>query len=141
MPNHEHFLNSTRLTILEGGKVDVYYFSPEEIYKYKWDGKKNWPRIDTSRPVVQDESEDLLKDVVKNLTKKIFFDEKKENKNHHVSNYGDEFLIEDDLSKEKEQLSDIEELEKKLNEYIVNKNFKKAEEVRNEIKRKREFED
>lgn len=140
MPRSECFPGSIKLTILEAGRVEYHYFSPDEIANYKWEGKK-WPRVDTSRVDVQDEPEDALRDIVKTVAKKIFLDQKEA----HLQKEQEDLFSQDifgDSSKNNQfenlqPLSDIEELEKKLSEYIESENYEKAAEIRDKIRKQR----
>jgi len=136
MPEVSYFPGSVKLTILEGGRVDYFYFSPEEISNYKFEGDVKWPGVDKSRIKFDDEPEYALSNVVKYVTKKVFLDQK----NEGVEVSAGEF--EEELTENYEEvslpISDIENLERELNKYIESENFEKAAEIRDKIKKRRD---
>lgn len=132
MPSDSFFKDSVELIILESGTVNKTYFSQKEILEYRWDGE-NRPRVDKGSPIIQNEPDDVLEGVVKEVAKKIFFEEREiEESAFEEDSFGE------NAQEIKPEKTELKILEEKLSEYIDAEQFEKAAEIRDLLKKKRE---
>jgi len=141
MPNLLGSENSICLVVIDGGKIDKVYFSPQELLTYSWDREKR-PRIDIEKnkmetPMLED---NFLEDVVKRAAKELFLNSKEEVEK--TNSFEEDRFNKNDFkefnSNEKEIKTEFEFLQERLEEYILNEEFGMAAEIKDEIDRKKQ---